>query len=91
MPPTAFLRAARRSYVFLTSQHCRDLERHFALKAALLTVRVNATAFVPRNTGNLCPDCDARFVFPIRVLFYIATRLSCPKTELRHSDEGFRS
>ncbi len=79
------------SYVFLTSQHCRDLERHFALKAALLTVRVNALAFVPRNTGNLNPDCEARFVFPIRALFYIATRLSCAKTELRHSDEGFRS
>ncbi len=79
------------SYVFLTSQHCRDLERHFAQKAALLTVRVNALAFVPRNTGNLNPDCDFRFVLSIRVLFYIATRLSCSNPELRHSDEGFRS
>ncbi len=65
------------SYVFLTSQYCRDLERDFAVKAALLIVRVNALAFAPHSTGNLCPDCDFRFVLSIRAPCHRATKLSC--------------
>ena len=85
---TALLWATRRK---LRLSNLSGFRAPLRSEDGLLTVRVNALAFVPRNTGNLNPDCEARFVFPIRALFYIATRLSCANPELRHSDEGFRS
>ncbi len=63
------------SYVFLTSQHCRDLERHFALEAALLTVRINALAFASHSRGNPTPNCDYKFALSIRVPCHRATKL----------------
>ncbi len=78
-PPTALLRVARRK---LRLSNLSGFRAPLRSEDGLLTVRVNALAFVPRNTGNLYPDCDPRFVLSIRAPCHRATIRSCPSPAL---------